>query len=54
MPPQITPREEVQFQQSDVFWLCESSCENDKNRDHDHLTGRYQGAAETKCNLNCK
>ena len=25
-----------------------------KVRDHDHLTGKYRGAAHNKCNLNCK
>ena len=26
----------------------------DKICDHDHLTGKYRGAAQNKCNLNCK
>ena len=25
-----------------------------KVRDHDHLTGKYRGAAHIRCNLNCK
>ena len=29
-----------------------ASC--DKVRDHDHLTGKYRGAAHNRCNLNSK
>ena len=59
--------EEESFQQSKVCWLCEASfaeglnpfgdtegASHDKVRDHDHLTGKYRGAAHNKCNLNCK
>ena len=48
------------FQQSKVCWLCERELHNDtegalqKVRDNDHLTGKYQGAAHNRCNLNCK
>ena len=51
-----TPQEEESFQQFKVCWLCEGSlldCD-DKVRDHDHLTGKYRGAAHNRCNLNCK
>ena len=43
------------------FAECENSCENDtaklashKVRDHDHLIGKYRGAAHSKCNINVK
>ena len=57
---QITPEEEESFQQSTICWLCESSLDNTegtlctKVRDHDHLTGKYRGAAHIICNINCK
>ena len=58
LPLEITPEEGVasqeSFQQSKVCWLCENPLDNDKVRDHDHLTGKYRGAAHNKCNLNCK
>ena len=54
LPLEITPEEEESFQQSKVCWLCENPLDNDKVRDHDHLTGKYRGAAHNKCNLNCK
>ena len=57
---EITPEEHQSFQQSKVCWLCERELHGDtegalhKVRDHDHLTGKYRGAAHDKCNLNCK
>ena len=49
-----SPPEEESFQQSKVCWLCEATPEDDKVRDHDHLTGKCRGAAHNRCNLNCK
>ena len=48
------------FQQSKVCWFCERELHGDtegalqKVRDHDHLTGKYRGAAHNRCNLNCE
>ena len=46
------------FQQSaqlpKVCWLCENPLGEDTVRDHDHLTGKYRGAAHNRCNLNCE
>ena len=59
-PLEITPEEEESFQQSKVCWLCERELHGDtegalqKVRDHDHLTGKYRGAAHNRCILNCK
>ena len=57
--------EEESFQQSKVCWFCEQalrenplgnsqSVPGEKIRDHDHLTGKYRGAAHNRCNLKCK
>ena len=50
--------EEVQFEQAEKCWLCEQPFTEDtalhKVRDHDHLTGKYRGAAHNICNINCK
>ena len=57
---QITPEEEKSFQQSTICWLCENSLDNTegvlctKVRDHDHLTGKYRGAAHNICDITCK
>ena len=65
----ITAQEEETFQQSKECWLCEQAlCDNplgdtqsarcfasgDKCRDHGHLTGKYRGAAQSKCSINVK
>ena len=62
IPLEITSEEGVasqeSFQQSKVCWLCENPLGEGEAahtvRDHDHLTGKYRGAAHNKCNLNCK
>ena len=55
---ETTPQEEESVQQSKVCWLCEASfatpLSDEKVRDHDHLTGKYRGAAHSKCNKNVK
>ena len=52
---EITPQEEEeQFQQSTICWLCEQLFTEGKVRDHDHLTGKYRGAAHSECNINVK
>ena len=47
-------QEEVQFEQAEECWLCENPLGGEKVRDHDHLTGKYRGAAHNICNINCK
>ena len=51
---QITPQEEESFQLAEECWLCENPLDDTKVRDHDHLTGKYRGAAHNIRNINCK
>ena len=42
-----TEKEQQQFQSSNLCWICENLIENDneKVRDHCHITGKLRGAA---------
>ena len=51
---EIPPQEEESFQLAEECWLCENPLGGEKVRDHDHLTGKYRGAAHNICNMNCK
>ena len=51
---EMSQEEEVQFQLAEECWLCENPLDDTKVRDHDHLTGKYRGAAHNICNKNCK
>ena len=57
---EITPQEEESFQLAEECSLCEQPFAEGalrtegKIRDHDHLTGKYRGAAHYICNINCK
>ena len=49
----IMTEEEEQFQSSKTCWVCEILIENDdeKVRDHCHVTGKFRGAAHWSCNM---
>ena len=51
---QISPQEEESFQLAEECWFCENPLDDTKVRDHDHLTGKYRGAAHNICNINVK
>ena len=46
--------EEVQFQSSNICWICKKLTDDDnkKVRDHCHITGKFRGAAHWNCNIN--
>ena len=50
----MTEEEEHLFQQSDNCWICKKLIDNDdeKVRDHCHITSKFRGAAHWKCNIN--
>ena len=51
-PMVITPKKERKFQNSTHCHICDKELKNDKVRDHDHITGKYRGAAHSACNIN--
>ena len=50
----MTEEEEKQFQSSNTCWICEKLIDDDdeKVRDHCHITGKFRGAAHWSCNIN--
>ena len=44
------------FQKSNNCWICKKLIDNDddKVRDHCHITGKFRGAVSKSCNLNFK
>ena len=49
----MTEKEEYLFQQSNSCWICKKLIDNDdeKVRDHFHVTGKFRGAAHWSCNI---
>ena len=52
----MSEEEEHLFQQSNSCWICKKLIDNDeeKVRDHCHVTGKFRGAAHWDCNINLK
>ena len=52
----MTIEDEDNYQNSQYFWICNEKINKDKDkvRDHCHITGKYRGAAHSKCNLKLK
>ena len=50
----MTEEEEDLFQKSNSCWICKKLIDNDeeKVRDHCHVTGKFRGAAHWDCNIN--
>ena len=49
----IVSEEEEQFQLSNTCWICEKLIDDDdeKVRDHFHVTGKFRGRAHWSCNI---
>ena len=50
----MTEEEEEFFQKSNICWICKKFISNDEDkvRDHCHVTGKFRGAAHRNCNVN--
>ena len=51
VPMHISREEEQAFHQAADCHICSQPLGADRVRDHDHLTGKYRGAAHNECNL---
>ena len=51
-PMNITPEEQEQHNKATHCHICNNELNGDSVRDHDHETGKYRGAAHSKCNIN--
>ena len=50
----IMTEEEENFQSSNICWTCEKVIDDEKVRDHCHITRKYRGAAHWSYNVNLK
>ena len=50
----MTEKEKEEFNSATECYICKKEMNNDKVRDHCHLTGKYRGPAHNNCNLNLK
>ena len=46
--------DEKQFEKAEICWISNKLIENDKIRDHCHITSTYSGPAHCNCNINMK
>ena len=51
VPMRLTEKDEENFQNAENCYACKHELGDDRVRDHCHLTGKYRGAAHSKCNL---
>ena len=51
----LSEKEEKQFQSSKICWICVKLTDDDdeKVRDHCHVTGTFRGAAHCGLNMVC-
>ena len=47
----MTIEDEEIYNNSQICWICKEKLNTDKVRDHCHVTGKFRGAAHSKCNL---
>ena len=52
----MTAEENEEYERSNICWICSELIDIDDNkvRDHCHITGKYRGAARWSCNINFK
>ena len=51
VPIKMTEKDQENFNNAENCYACKKELGDDRVRDHCHLTGKYRGAAHSKCNL---
>ena len=47
----MTNEDEEIYNNSHIYWICKQELNTDKVKDHCHVTSKFRGAADNKCNL---
>ena len=52
----MTAERNEEFERSDICWICGKliDIDNDKIRDHCHISGKYRGHSHWMCNISLK
>ena len=50
----LTKKQQTEFENAKICWICQKGLEGKKVRDHCHFTGKFRGAAHNQCNLQFK
>ena len=52
----MTAKQNEEFEKSNICWICGKLIDLDDNkvRDHYHITGKYRGSSHWNCNINLK
>ena len=52
----MTVEENEKFEMTNICWICGKliSLDDNKVRDHCHISGKYRGVAHWGCNINLK
>ena len=48
----MTKEENERFQSNNICWICEKLIDDEKVRDHCHMTGKFREAAHWSCSIN--
>ena len=48
----MNKEENEQFQSNNICWICEKLIDDEKVRDHCHMTGKFREAAHWSCSIN--